>query len=155
MIRRSVLMVAALFMLILVVPACSDDDDGTAPGVRTTGTIQGDVFDVAADEPLSGATVTITSEPFATAPSGTTPVTMTTTTGVNGNFAVTNVPNGFVTVEVRKDGYRTPESQTWSLTPGGTGDFTFEMAPGEDPVPEFEGDEQNARPPEWEGNPEG
>lgn len=154
MIRRSVLMVAALFMLFLVVPACSDDD-GTAPGVRTTGTIQGDVFDVAADVPLSGATVTITSEPFATAPSGTMPVTLKTTTGINGNFAVNAVPNGFVTVLVKKDGYRTPEAQTWALTPGGTGDFTFEMAPGEDPIPEFEGDEQNARPPEWEGEPEG
>jgi hypothetical protein len=152
MIRRSVLIVAALFMVILIVPACNDNDE-TTPGVRTTGTIQGDVFDVAADQPLAGATVSITSEPFDTAPSGTMPVTITTSTGVNGTFALINVPNGFVTVVVSKDGYKTSAPQTWALTPGGVGEFTFEMAPGENPVPKFEGDEQVARPPDWEGTP--
>ena len=71
-----------------------------------------------------------------------------------GQFNRTDIPNGFITVEVSRDGYRTPDPQNWALTPGGIGDFRFEMAPGEDPEPEFEGDEQNARPPEWGADPE-
>lgn len=152
MIRRSVLVVAALILL-FIVPSCNGDN-GTAPDARATGTIQGDVFDVTADEPLAGATVRVTSEPFAVLPESADTVEMTETTGTDGQFNLVGVPSGFITVVVSKEGYKTPDSQTWALVPGGVGDFTFEMAPGEDPVPEFEGDEQVARPPDWGETPE-
>jgi hypothetical protein len=129
MIRRSFMFAAAFILLMLAVPACSSDN-GVTPGMR-------------------GAVVTMTSVPFATDVSGTGKIALTTSTGADGRFLREDVPNGSVTVKVSHDGYRTPAAQTWALTPGGVGDLRFEMAPGEDPVPKFEGDEQSAWPPDY------
>jgi hypothetical protein len=148
MIRRSFMFAAAFILLMLAVPACSSDN-GVTPGMRGAGTLQGTVWDVASDSPLSGAVVTMTSVPFATDVSGTGKIALTTSTGADGRFLREDVPNGSVTVKVSHDGYRTPAAQTWALTPGGVGDLRFEMAPGEDPVPKFEGDEQSAWPPDY------
>ena len=139
--------------MLSVIPACSGDD-ATTLGVRAAGTIQGLIFDVAADEPLGGVIVEITSTPFVTDQTGTGEVTIVTSTDDDGNFFRSDIPNGSIRVKVSRDGYRTPEAQYWALSPGGAGNFRFDMAPGEDPVPEFEGDEQSARPPDWGKEPE-
>ena len=146
MIRNSILL--AIVLALSVIPACSGGD-ATTPGVRAAGTIQGLVFDVAADEPLTGAVVEITSTPFATDLTGTGVVVIITATEENGRFNRSDIPNGSIRIKVSRDGYVTPGAQYWALSPGGAGDFRFDMAPGEDPVPEFEGDEQSARPPDW------
>jgi len=148
MIHRSLTFAVIFILLLLAVPACGGDD-GTTPGLRGAGTLQGIVWDVASDSPLSGARVTMTSVPFATDVSGTGKVVLSTSTGVDGRFLREDVPNGSVTVKVSHEGYRTPPVQAWALAPGGVGDLRFEMAPGEDPVPKFEGDEQNAWPPDY------
>ncbi len=153
MTRRSVLLLALLALVWCVIPACSGDD-ATTPNMRQVGTISGRVFDMAADGPLADVTIKISSEPFVTDTTGTGTIEMIATTDADGYFLRNDIPNGFVTVEASKDGYRTPDSQSWALTPGGVGNFVFEMAPGEDPVPEFEGDDQWARPPDWGETPD-
>jgi hypothetical protein len=154
MIRRSIFLVAVLILGLLVSSACSSDDDAVTPGMRAAGTITGRIFDVASGDPLGNVVVRISSMPYEVDVTGTGQIIRETATDGDGYFTRTDIPNGFIEVKVSKDGYRTPESQFWSLSPGGTGEFRFDMAPGEDPVPEFEGDEQWARPPEWEDQPE-
>ncbi len=149
MIGRSMILMAVIILAAGVVSACSSDDNAATPGMRAVGTIQGRVIDLAADEPLAGVKVEILSKPFVTDLTGTGEIVIYTTTDVNGMFLRNDVANGSVTVWVSRDGYRTPDPKNWALSAGGTGEFRFEMAPGEDPVPEFEGDEQNARPPDW------
>jgi hypothetical protein len=150
MIRKSTILLAVFLMLIAVLPACSDSDNNAiAPGTRAVGTIQGLVFDIATGDPIDNAVVTITSTPFATDATGTAAITVKTMTNPDGSFKRTDISNGVIVVRVAHDGYKTPDSQTWALSPGGTGTFMFDMAPGQDPIPEFEGDDQWARPPDW------
>jgi len=154
MIRKYFVLFVVLTLVLAVIPACSDGDDGVTLGVRATGSIQGSVYDLATGKTVDGVLVTITSLPFATDATGTGEVTRTTTSNMNGEFLRTDVPNGVVEVHVSRDGYKTPDSQFWALSPGGTGDFRFDLAPGQDPIPEFEGDEQWARPPDWSTTPD-
>ena len=150
MIRKYIFLFAVILLVIAVVPACSDSDDNAiAPGTRTVGTIQGLVYDIATGDPIDNAVVTISSTPFATDTTGTSKITVKTSTNPDGSFMRTDISNGVITVRVTHDGYKTPDAQTWSLSPGGAGTFRFDMAPGQDPIPEFEGDEQWARPPDW------
>jgi len=148
MTRKPILLLALLGMALCLIPACADDDAAT-PGIRPLGTIMGRVIDISIDEPIPNCTVTITTEPFTTDTTGTGEVVITTSTDAEGLFYRDDVPNGEVEVKVKRDGYRTPETQMWALSPGGMGEFLFEMAPGEDPPEKHEGDEQNARPPDW------
>jgi len=141
MIRRSLLLLAFLILVLTFVPSCGSSDDDVL-GFRTTGTIEGLVYDVAVGEPLANATVTIASMPFETDTTGTGEIIIKTTSDADGRFLRPDIANGAVKIMVRKDGYRTPDPQYWALTPGGGGAFRFEMAPGEDPVDDFTGDEQ-------------
>ncbi len=154
MIRKSLLLLAVLVVGLFIFPACTGDNDGILLGVRAAGTIFGRVFDITTDDPLDNVRVRISSTPYEVDTTGSGQIIIETTTDMNGNFNRTDIPNGFIEVKISRDGYRTPESQFWSLSPGGTGEFRFEIAPGEDPVPEFEGDEQWARPPTWGYNPD-
>jgi len=153
MIRRTTLFIALTGLVMLLAVACSSDDDPVGGGFRAAGTINGQVWNVASDEPLIGATVMITSNPFATDLTETGEIVITTTTDADGRFSRADIPNGSIEVHVSKDGFVTPDEQYWALSPGGAGSFFFEMAPGEDPIPEFEGDEQSARPPDWSDDP--
>jgi hypothetical protein len=147
--KRLLVFAAFLILALSLIPSCSDSgDNGVAPGMRAAGTIQGRILDTATGDPVPGVTVKITSVPFATDTTATGTLVVMTTSGSDGIFTRTDIGNGYVTVQVNKTGYRTPESQSWALTPGGIGDFRFDMAPGQDPVNEFEGDEQNAWPPD-------
>lgn len=145
MIRRSILLLAFLILVFAFVPSCSDGDDDIL-GFRAAGTIQGLVINVATDEPVMGATITITSVPFVTDQTGTGEMEFVTTTGIDGTFIRNDIANGAITVKLSMDGFVTPDAQYWALTSGGGSSFRFEIAPGEDPIPEFEGDEQEARP---------
>ncbi len=148
MIRTTILLIALLVMVSGFVVSCTDDDPAT-PATRATGTIQGLAYDVAAEVPLTGATVTITSTPFMNDTTGTGEIIIETTTDGSGRFLRSDIPNGYVVIRVTHAGYRTPDTQDWALSPGGGSDFRFDLAPGEDPIPEFDGDEQSARPPNW------
>jgi hypothetical protein len=154
MIRKSLLLLAVLVVGLFILPACTGDNDGILLGVRTAGTIFGRVFDTTTDNPVDNVRVRISSTPYEVDTTGSGQVIIETSTDMNGNFNRTDIPNGFIEVKVNRDGYRTPESQFWSLSPGGTGEFRFDIAPGLDPVPEFEGDEQWARPPTWGYDPD-
>ena len=149
MIKRSLLLLAFVILVTILVPSCNGDDNTVTPGSRATGTIEGLVFNVASSVPVPGATVTIKSEPFVTDNTGTGVITIVTSTDVDGTFFRNDIPNGLVTVSVKKSGFKTPDSQYWALTPGGGSEFRFDIAPGTDPIPAFDGDEQEARPPDW------
>jgi hypothetical protein len=149
MIRKPIMLSALLALIFLLVPACSDEDNGTTPTMRLAGTIMGRVVDVSLKEALPSCAITITSEPFVADTSGTGKVVLKTSTDGEGMFLRDDVPNGKVTIEVKLDGYRTPEAVTWALSPGGVGEFLFELAPGEDPPEKHEGDNMSARPPDW------
>jgi len=149
MIRKSLLLLAVLVLGLIVMPSCSGDDDGITPGMRAAGTIFGRVYDITSGDPLADVTVRISSMAYEVDIAGAGQVIRVTTTDQNGFFSRADIPNGFIEVKANKDGFRTPESQFWSLSPGGSGEFRFDMAPGEDPVPEFEGDEQWAWPPDY------
>lgn len=148
MTRKPIILLALLALALLLVPACGDDN-GTTPTVRLPGTILGRVVDVALEEPLPNCTITITSEPFVTDTSGTGKAVLKMSTDADGAFFRDDVPNGKVTIEVKLDGYRTPDPEMWSLSPGGIGEFLFKLAPGEDPPEKHEGDDMSARPPDW------
>jgi len=151
MIRRSLLLLAFVILVTILVPSCNGSDSTVTPGSRAAGTIEGFVINVAISEPVPGATVTIKSEPFVTDNTGTGVITIVTSTDVDGTFFRNDIPNGFVTVSVKKEGFKSPDRQYWALTPGGGSEFRFEVAPGADPIPPFDGDEQEARPPDWTG----
>lgn len=147
MIRNSVMLLAICGLMLIMIPACSSSSSDIL-GTRAVGTVTGLVIDTVLDTPLGDVTVTITSSPFPTDTTTTGNVVIITTTDFAGAFSRTDIPNGHIKIEVRLTGYRTPPSQIWALTPGGTGEFRFEMAPGEDPLPDPENDDQNARPPD-------
>ncbi len=147
MIRNSVMLLAICALVLIMIPACSGSSSDVL-GTRAVGTVTGLVINTVLDTPLGDVTVTITSSPFPTDTTGSGNVVIVTTTNDAGSFSRTDIPNGRIKIEVRRTGYRTPPSQIWALTPGGTGEFRFEMAPGEDPLPDHENDDQNARPPD-------
>lgn len=147
MIRTSVMLLVICGLMLIMIPACSSSSSDVL-GTRPIGTVTGLVIDTVLDTPLGDVTVTITSSPFPTDTTGSGNVVIVTTTNYAGTFSRADILNGQIEVEVKLTGYRTPPSQIWALTPGGTGEFRFEMAPGEDPLPDPENDDQNARPPD-------
>ena len=145
------MMLAICGLVLALMPACSDDDSTTGP-LRTYGTIMGLVTDLSTDEPVPGVQVKIISKPFPDDTTGTGEKVIYTKTDINGNFFREDIPNGVVVVEVKASGYKTPDSQKWALSPGGVGDFFFQLAPGQDPPESFEdGDNKNAWPPDYSG----
>jgi hypothetical protein len=132
---------------LLIIPACNGSGDNIT-ATRPAGTILGQVVDTVTDTPLRDVTVTIISQPLPTDVTGTGTIVITTMTDVSGSFNRSDIPNGQVIVRVSRSGYRTPPSQIWALTPGGNGEFYFEMAPGVDPPAPPDPDDQYARPPD-------
>ncbi|MCX6646814.1 MAG: carboxypeptidase regulatory-like domain-containing protein [bacterium] len=145
MIRKTFIIIALLGLVSMLVPACGGSSDSVL-GIRPVGTIFGRVVDTVTDTPLLGATVTITSKPLPTDTTETGNVVMTATTDAEGTFNRGDIPTGQVVIAVKRNGYRTPPTQLWALAPGGSGEFYFEMAPGEDPYQAPETDNQRARP---------
>jgi hypothetical protein len=152
MTRKLVLMLALAGLVLICAPACSNDD-GTSGPLRAAGTVTGLVLNVSTDEPVPGAQVKITSKPFVTDATGTGDIVTYTTTDIHGLFFREDVPNGEIVVEVKASGYVTPDPEEWALSPGGIGDFLFELAPGEDPPSSFEDDDnKSAWPPDYSGD---
>lgn len=147
MIRNSITIMVLCALVLFILPACGGSDNGVLV-MRPVGTILGRVVDTVTDTPLSNAVVTITSAPLPTDTTGSGQVVIVTGTDASGTFNRNDIPNGQITVKVKRTGYRTPEAQIWALTPGGSGEFYFEMAPGEDPLPDDGSDDQRARPPD-------
>lgn len=151
MTRKLLTVLALAGLVIIMIPACSDDDGAGGP-LRAFGTVMGNISDVTTDDPVVGATVTITSNPFGFEVTDTAEWEIVTLTDVNGMFYRDDIPNGELKVEVKAGGYRTPDPQNWALSPDGVGDFVFELARGEDPPEGFEDtDNQSAWPPDYSG----
>lgn len=87
----------------------------------TTGGLAGSVVDENG-APISGATVAISSNEQGFG--------RTTTTDANGNFRVTQVPQGSYSVRVSADGYPTTEDPNVAVRVGGTASYTFTLTSG-------------------------
>ena len=148
MIRKSVMLLGMLGVALFLLTACNSN---SVIPVRPDGTVMGRVIDGSTDLPLAGVAVTITSSPFPSETADVQVIVKTATTDQNGLFDRSDIPEGEVEVGLQKDGYRTPDSQLWALTPGGTGSLAFTMYPGQDPPEKFSGDEQSAWPPNYQG----
>lgn len=147
--KRNIIFLSALFVLLAMV-SCNSSDDSIVL-IRENGSISGTVIDVASGDPVPGAKIVITSRPFINDATGTGDIDIVTTTDFEGRFNRGDVPVGTVRVKVSRDGYITPDPQFWALSPGGFGTFTFELAPGDDPIEKFEDkDDRNAWPPNYQ-----
>ena len=146
--NRSFLFIVTLTGLLLIL-SCNDSN-AVQVFEREVGGVQGTVFDVASGQPVEGARILIESIPFLNDTTGSGIIKRITVTDADGNFERTDVPIGAVGVVARKDGYRTPDTQIWALSPNGIGTFSFELVPGEDPVGKFDNDDQVAWPPDYQ-----
>ncbi|MFH1677155.1 MAG: carboxypeptidase-like regulatory domain-containing protein [bacterium] len=149
MIRTPLVILVMLSLVLLTVPACSNDDNAVTGPVRPAGTIYGRVLDGSLAQPLENCSVIITSSAFENDTSGTGTVVINTVTDADGAFLRDDVPSGEVDVVVKLGGYRTPTSRIWALSPGGAGQINFEIFPGQDPYVKPDDDGQSARPPDW------
>src|SRR5262249_37537281 len=87
-----------------------------APLAAQTGTIRGTVTDSVTQQGLPGVSVQILG------------TTHPTATGADGNFALTDVPAGTVTLKVTRIGYG-PQQRSVTVAAGATADEKFSMAP--------------------------
>src|SRR5213078_1134614 len=86
------------------------------PLAAQTGTIRGTITDSVTQQGLAGVSVQILG------------TTRTTATGADGNFALTDVPPGTVTVKVTRIGYG-PQQRSVTVAAGATADEKFTMSP--------------------------
>jgi hypothetical protein len=145
MIRKTFIIIVLSGLLLMLIPACGGSSSSIL-GTRPEGTIFGHVVDTVTNTPLSGAVITITSSPFLTDTTGTGQIILTANTYEDGTFSRSDIPTGQIVIAVKRAGYLTPPTQIWALAPGGSGEFYFDMAPGEDPYQAPETDNQRARP---------
>jgi hypothetical protein len=159
----SILLSLGLFM------GCSGSDQIVIAPQRDPGAIRGNVINIVGDKPVANATVHIISSPFTEGSEGEV-VSVNTITDNLGWYNVT-VPHGRIVVVVDKGGFKRPDPQLWSLSPGGNGRMDFIMVPGEnnddiDPrihdafcitchyeyqIPDPDDDDRDAWPPEGTG----
>lgn len=146
---RIITLTAIIGVMLFLIPACADDDNAATPSSRPFGTLMGRVIDISISEPVSNVTVTITSKPSGIGDVNTDTVKVVTYTDQDGIFYHENIPSGYIEVKVQKEGYRTPPTQYWALSPKGKGEMLFELFPGNDPPSQFVNDEQVAWPPDY------
>jgi uncharacterized repeat protein (TIGR01451 family) len=109
--------VGALTAMLGFVAACGDDEGAVpAPPGAETGTITGNVKDDSGNN-IVGAQV------------ATNPTTTFTLTDANGNFTITNVPAGSVTVIATKEGFGADAEQV-TVTAGGTVNVNLVLTAG-------------------------
>lgn len=128
---RTLAIVLAFTILtsLALVLGCSTSKDIVLTPLREPGGMRGVITNIVADKPIANAKVHIISSPYIEGAEGET-VSTTTYTDENGWYNST-IAYGKVVVVVTKDGFKNPDPQLWSLSPGGNGRLDFIMVPGE------------------------
>ena len=91
--------------------------------------MRGSVISIVNDEPVANARVHLISRPFIEGNNEET-LSFSTFTDANGRYNA-SLPYGKIIVVVSKSGYKNPDPQLWSLSPGGDGKLDFSIVPGE------------------------
>jgi len=125
----ALLAVCSVLVALALVTGCGGEDTIIILPQRDPGTMRGNVTSIVNDEPVSFARVHIISTPFT---GGTEEEKFSTTTFTDGQGWFNSViPYGRIVVIVTKDGFKRPDPQLWSLSPGGDGRLDFQLVPGE------------------------
>jgi hypothetical protein len=154
---------------VALIVGCGGEDTIIIQPQREPGTMRGTVISIVNDEPVPMAKVHLISKPFADGSAEETFSTTTYTDEQGWYNAV--IPFGKIIVVVTKDGFKRPDPQLWSLSPGGDGRLNFTLVPGENneeidprihdpfcqlchynvPIPDPDNDGKSAYPPEGTG----
>lgn len=125
----ALLAVCSVLVALALVTGCGGDDTIIIQPQREPGTMRGNVTSIVNDEPVAFARIHIISTPFTDTTLEATFSTTTYTDGLGWYNAV--VPFGRIIVVATKDGFKRPDMQLWSLSPGGDGRLNFLLVPGE------------------------
>ena len=111
------------------------------PANVTTGTIRGSVTDTATGQGLGGVTVTVSTVPAAVE------------TDANGDFQISNVPTGPLSIQAEKSGYSSAAGSA-DMTAGGLLVFSPALTPVTAPITAIPGEVDFSRhllygPPPW------
>ena len=125
----ALLVVCAVIAALALVAGCGGENQIIVQPQREPGTMRGTVISIVGDEPVTFAKVHIISRPFM---DGTLEETFsgTTYTDEQGWYNAI-IPYGRIIVVVNKNGFKRPDPQLWSLSPGGDGRLNFVLVPGE------------------------
>ncbi len=128
--RKLAIVLACSFLVSLgLFMGCSGSEQIVIAPQRDPGIIRGNVLNIVGDQPVLNATVHIISSPFT---DGTESEVVSVTTATDGTgWYTANVPHGRIVVVVSKNGFKRPDPQLWSLSPGGNGRLDFVLVPGE------------------------
>ncbi len=126
----ALLAVCSVLVALALVTGCGGENTIIIQPQRESGTIRGTVASIVNDDPVPQALVHVISSPF-TEGSEEETFSTTTYTDAQGRYTTT-IPYGKIVVVVMKNGYKRPDAQLWSLSPGGNGRLDFMLVPGED-----------------------
>jgi hypothetical protein len=125
----ALLAVCAVLIGLALVTGCGGENTIIIEPQREPGTMRGTVISIVNDEPVPYARVHVISTPFTDVTLEETFSTTTYTDGQGWYNAV--IPYGRIIVIATKDGFKRPDAQLWSLSPGGDGRLNFMLIPGE------------------------
>ena len=165
----ALLLVCIVIATLAIVAGCGGKDEIIIKPQREAGTMRGNVISIVNEAPITNAKVHLISSPF-TAGTEEDTFAVTTYTDKIGWYTAA-IPYGNIVVVVTQDGYKHPDPQLWSLSPGGAGRLDFTLVPGEnkdeidprihDPfclmchyqvnIPDTDNDGKSAYPPEGTG----
>jgi hypothetical protein len=125
----AIILAFSILISLALVLGCSSSKDIVLTPQREAGSMRGAITNIVGDLPLANTKVHIISSPFTEGAESET-VSTTTYTDENGWYN-SDISYGRVVVVVTKDGFKDPDPQLWSLSPGGNGRLDFVMIPGE------------------------